>query len=546
MSHLVLARKFRPQNFANVVGQEHIRRVLKNSLKRNKVAHAYLFAGPRGVGKTSLARIFAKSLNCQALKDGEPCLACPNCIEIAQGISISVREIDGASHNSVENVRELIENFRALPPPGSIFKVYIIDEVHMLSTSAFNALLKSLEEPPPNTVFILATTEVHKIPETVISRCQRHDFRSIDLLTIENTLDAIIQSEGRKAESGVTKLIARYSDGSLRDSQSLLERIMAYSDDDEQQVSVEAARQVLGVAGPAQIESIWNAIQQENASQALELLSEVFKSGVDTSRFLKEFVESIRSRFQNAVSDKLDAAQILELEQILTLATRGSDSALRSLFSEASLESLVVRLSLRRMREKPGARMAVPPASGQTSSPAVAVGTKTQPANNLSAIPQINAEGVNAAARSEVVLQQGVAIAAVAEIDWEKFLMSPGIAAQRILVEHLKRIAIEKFVVGELTGVGPDFSVECLKKPENLARLQTELNAFSPTAASIQWKISFNKQGVTSGGSVYEKEKAASKQLQAEKQKSAIDHPSVKSLQRAFPGSSVSKVSIRK
>lgn len=544
MSHLVLARKFRPQNFSTVVGQEHIRRVLKNSLKRNRVAHAYLFAGPRGVGKTSLARIFAKSLNCQALKEGEPCLACPNCIEIAQGVSLAVREIDGASHNSVENVRELIENFRSLPPQGSIYKVYIIDEVHMLSTSAFNALLKSLEEPPPNTVFILATTEVHKIPETVISRCQRHDFRSIDLGTIEKSLDAIINSEGRKAENGVTRLVARYSEGSLRDSQSLLERIMAYSDDDGQQVTVEAARQILGVAGPAQVEKIWEAIRTENASLALELLAQVFRSGVDTARFLKEFVETIRVEFQSAVAEQnFSAAHVLELEQLLSMATRGADSALRSMFAEAALESLVVRISLRRMRERTPANVGAAPLLGRSpskegqaiASPSLAT---TQPKAEAPVTTKVET-GTMASKIDDKLTEKS---SNHVSFDWESFLARPGVSSQRILVEHLKRLAIQTFISGELLGVGPDFSVEYLQKPENLAKLKQELIALSQIS---NWKISFSKQS-GSAGSLYEKEQAASKERHVQMQKSAIDHPSVKALQRAFPGSSVSKVSVRK
>ena len=421
-----------------------------------------------------------------------------------------------------------------MPPPGSVFKVYIIDEVHMLSTSAFNALLKSLEEPPPNTVFILATTEVHKIPETVISRCQRHDFRSIDLATIEKSLDDIIASEGRKAESGVTRLVARYAEGSLRDSQSLLERIMAYSDDDGQQVTVEAARQILGVAGPAQVEKIWNAIREENASLALELLSEVFKSGVDTTRFLKEFVEAIRAEFQNSVSEKSNSAsQVLELEQLLSLATRGADSALRSLFSEASLESLVVRLSLRKMREKVVSNSAAAPVSGR------------QVAREIS-IPKIAAlesklESVKADA--EVSPKANVSAASnKPALVWETFLASNGITSQRILIEHLKRLAIETFTSGELVAVGPDFSIDYLQRADSLAKLQQELGNFSQ---ETKWKISFSKQSGPTA-SIYEKERIASKEKQAQMQKSALDHPSVKSLQRAFPGSNVSKVSVRK
>ncbi|MCB0337324.1 MAG: DNA polymerase III subunit gamma/tau, partial [Bdellovibrionales bacterium] len=195
MSYLVIARKYRPGTFEAVLGQEHVTRTLANSIKRDRIAHAYVFAGPRGVGKTSSARVLAKALNCEHGPTDSPCGECAPCKDIAEGRCLAVREIDGASHNSVDNVRELIDSFRSLPPPGCRYKVYIIDEVHMLSTSAFNALLKSLEEPPPHTVFILATTELHKIPETVLSRCQRHDFRPMSIQAIEGNLRAVAEAE---------------------------------------------------------------------------------------------------------------------------------------------------------------------------------------------------------------------------------------------------------------------------------------------------------------------------------------------------------------
>ena len=213
MSYLVLARKYRPAGFNSVSGQEHVTRTLSNAIKLDKVVHAFLFTGPRGVGKTSVSRILSKALNCQNPHETEPCQECASCKEIGQGNSLAVREIDGASHNSVDNVRELVDSFKTLPPPGYKYKVYIIDEVHMLSISAFNALLKSLEEPPPNTVFILATTEVHKIPDTVISRCQRHDFRALAIGSIEARLKEICQFEGIEAEQEAITLVARLSDG---------------------------------------------------------------------------------------------------------------------------------------------------------------------------------------------------------------------------------------------------------------------------------------------------------------------------------------------
>lgn len=535
MSYLVLARKFRPQNFANVIGQEHIRKVLKNSLLRNKVAHAYLFAGPRGVGKTSLARIFAKSLNCQDLKNGEPCLECANCREIAQGVSLAVREIDGASHNSVENVRELVENFRSLPPPASRFKIYIIDEVHMLSTSAFNALLKSLEEPPPNTVFILATTEVHKIPDTVISRCQRHDFRALDVATIARALHEIIKAEGRKAEEGVTELVARYSEGSLRDSQSLLERIMVYDEDEKAPIKLEAARQILGVAGPVQLERIWAAIRNEKADEALKLVREVFTSGVDVPKFLRELIESLRAEFNRLVFEQPNAVQeIAEVEQLLSLSARGADSALRSVFTEAATEALVVRLALRRLREKPANS---PTANGR--------GEKSGPKASLSTPSSANLAGGPKEEDAAKQLATDAPVNSLQPLEWESFLSSTRIMSQKIMLEQLKRLSVEKFVPGVLSGSGPDFSIEYLSRQDIISKLQQELSEYHPAKEAKLWRIEFRKQ-ISAGNSVYEREQLAQKERTAQRQRSALEHPSVKSLQRAFPGSNVEKVVVRK
>ena len=228
MSYQVLARKWRPRSFQELTGQEHVSKTLENAIKGSRIAHAYLFSGVRGVGKTTVARIMAKSLNCAEGPTATPCMKCQSCKEITDGFSIDVIEIDGASHTGVDSIRELQENAQYAPMRGR-YKIYIIDEVHMLSTSAFNALLKILEEPPPHLVFIFATTEPHKIPNTIHSRCQHFQFRRISYKEIVERLRFILREEGIDAGEDALSVIARTSDGSMRDALSLLDQAIAYT-----------------------------------------------------------------------------------------------------------------------------------------------------------------------------------------------------------------------------------------------------------------------------------------------------------------------------
>ncbi|RME59581.1 MAG: DNA polymerase III subunit gamma/tau, partial [Candidatus Dadabacteria bacterium] len=291
MSYLVLARKYRPKKFSEVQGQFHIVKTLQNAVKNNQIAHAYIFAGPRGVGKTSVARIFAKVLNCLNRKGTEPCLKCDQCTTIDRGVNLAVSEIDGASHNSVENVRDLIESFRAVPAGKSKYKVYIIDEVHMLTSAAFNALLKSLEEPPPNTVFILATTEPHKIIPTVTSRCQTFDFKKLSVDIIFSELQKIARLEKIPFEEKALKLISRLAEGSLRDAQSLLDRVRAFCED---KITSEQAAKALGVASDELLGELVLNIFKGQPDKAMQLVNEIISEGYDITVFLKQFADILR------------------------------------------------------------------------------------------------------------------------------------------------------------------------------------------------------------------------------------------------------------
>lgn len=289
----VLARKWRPQQFDEVVGQEHITRTLKNAVSSGRIHHALLFIGSRGIGKTTTARILAKALNCQSSDKPvpEPCDKCDNCIEIGRGTHLDVQEIDGASNNSVDNIREIREAVR-LAPAHARFKVYIIDEVHQLSSAAFNALLKTLEEPPSHAIFILATTEVHKIPATIISRCQRYDFRRVAVPDIVHLLEQIVKAEKRSATKEALFAIARSADGGVRDAESILDQLMTYC---EGEITYKDVQDVLGLIDTEKIDQLVYALHAKDISKILSVVDEISTSGKDLNQFVEEFIRHMRN-----------------------------------------------------------------------------------------------------------------------------------------------------------------------------------------------------------------------------------------------------------
>lgn len=289
MAYQVTARKWRPRQFDEVVGQEHITATLKNAVHSGRVAQCYLFCGPRGVGKTTTARILAKVLNCAAARDGNPCEACDSCQSIASSISMNVLEIDGASNNSVDDIRELREVVRYAATEG-VYKIYIIDEVHMLSTAAFNALLKTLEEPPEHVVFIFATTEVQAVPETILSRCQRFNFRRISTGQIAAHLATIAQAEGIAVEEGALHLLASRADGALRDAESLLDQVVSFG----AEVSQQAVVQVLGLVDRGLYFELLDALRDAAPAQVLELVAQAVDEGADIEEFVYGLVELLR------------------------------------------------------------------------------------------------------------------------------------------------------------------------------------------------------------------------------------------------------------
>lgn len=292
MSYTALYRKWRPAGFTDVKGQDHIVQTLKNQILSQRIGHAYLFCGTRGTGKTSIAKIFAKAVNCQHPVDASPCNQCHACQAIASGSSLNVMEIDAASNNGVENIREIREQVQYPPTQGN-YKVYIIDEVHMLSTGAFNALLKTLEEPPSYVIFILATTEVHKIPITVLSRCQRYDFKRITLNTLTDQLRELSMAEEIEVEDRALTYIAKAADGSMRDALSLLDQCAAFHYG--QRLTYDQVLEVLGAVDTAIFSQIFRAVIQEKTTECIYKLEEMVIQGRELGQFVNDFIWYMRN-----------------------------------------------------------------------------------------------------------------------------------------------------------------------------------------------------------------------------------------------------------
>lgn len=309
MSYTALYRKFRPDNFKDVKGQDHIVTTLKNQIAAERVGHAYLFCGTRGTGKTSIAKLFAKTVNCENPVDGNPCGECSSCRAIAAGASMNVMEIDAASNNGVENIREIISDVSYSPAEGR-YKVYIIDEVHMLSIGAFNALLKTLEEPPSYCIFILATTEVHKIPITILSRCQRYDFKRITIDTITDRLKELMEAEHVEAEEKALRYVAKTADGSMRDALSLLDQCIAFHFG--QKLTYDMVLDVLGAVDTVVFSKLLRQILDHNVIGCIDLLEEIVMQGRELAQFVSDFTWYLRNlllvKTTEDVEDLLDVS----------------------------------------------------------------------------------------------------------------------------------------------------------------------------------------------------------------------------------------------
>nr|WP_081674308.1 DNA polymerase III subunit gamma/tau [Butyrivibrio sp. VCD2006] len=317
MAYVALYRKFRPPVFDDVKGQDHIVTTLKNQIKSDRIGHAYLFCGTRGTGKTSVAKILARAVNCENPKDGSPCGECPTCKAIESGAAMgNVIEIDAASNNGVDNIREIIDEISYSPTVGK-YKVYIIDEVHMLSTGAFNALLKSLEEPPSYVIFILATTEVQKIPITILSRCQRYDFHRITIDTIADRLREVVDKEQVKVDERALRYIAKAADGSMRDSLSLLDQCIAFNYGEE--LTYDRVLSVLGAVDTAVFGKLFSYLIVQDVTGALNLLSDIVIQGRELTQFVSDFIWYLRNLMLVSTSDNMEDAVDMSTDNLAAL-----------------------------------------------------------------------------------------------------------------------------------------------------------------------------------------------------------------------------------
>jgi len=497
MSYLVLARKWRPQSFDDIAGQEHITRTLRNAIRSNRIAHAYLFTGVRGVGKTTAARILAKALNCVKGPTPNPCNQCSFCAEITNGNCIDVLEIDGASNRGIDEIRQIIENVR-YQPAQCRFKIYVIDEVHQVTKDAFNALLKTLEEPPPSVKFILATTEPHRLPETILSRCQRYDFRRITLREIVRRLEEISSAEGLNISEGALVLLAREADGSMRDAQSLLEQVLACVQPgsekrNESVVDERVLEEILGLAERQVLYDLSNAVIQGNARQCIELIAKIVVEGRDLGRLSRDLVE----HFRNLLVVRLAKADAKEAEavagQLLDLPDQEIED-LRTQVADISTETLLDYFDFMAIGDEEVNRSANPRFPLETVLVRLATLPKTLPITQLLERLEKLEKSLSRAERPASTLVQAVvaptpqAVASAAPVGgsfagdkdnlWQSFVSFVG-REKKFLASHLTAGSALELPPGQLKiAVAERHHLNYLQDPDNLALLKNLAKRF--------------------------------------------------------------------
>ncbi len=532
MAYLVLARKYRPGSFKEVVGQEHVTRTLMNAIKAERLGHAFLFSGIRGVGKTSVARILAKTLNCEDSSTiEEPCGICPSCLDVTEGKSLDVMEIDGASHRRIDDIRELRES--VLYAPGQDrHKVYIIDEVHMLTTEAFNALLKTLEEPPQRVIFILATTEPHKVPVTIQSRCQRYDFRRIPSLTMAEHLEEICNKEEITISSDSLRRLAIAAEGSLRDSQSLLDQVVSYSGEE---VSDDDVNVVLGTLDRGMLLKILEATIGGLPGDSLRLAGEMVDKGGEPLRIALDMISLLRALMilveVEEPSGVLDMPEG-EIEPLQEIASGISPEILRIQFA-------VMSRAEERMRRSPQPRFhlelalvhmsradEIVPVTGQ-GSPGVTTGGKARakqsPARSVDAGPSTSAAPAFAAIATQ-------------EETWDELVSfiagtSPSIGS---MLEQLVCIKLggEELVIGGKKG---ELYLDILSEKEKVGELEGLLHGFFARKMRVKFK-ELNDEERLQNHTIVEKKDRQESDLARKIRKETMEHKVVKAAMEIFQG----------
>lgn len=548
MSYLVLARKYRPATFSQVVGQEHVTRTIRNAFGSDRLGHAFLFSGLRGVGKTSVARILAKTLNCaDEQHTDEPCGQCESCLEIDEGRSLNVVEMDAASHTGVDDIRELRESVMYAASEGK-YKVYIIDEVHMLSKNAFNALLKTLEEPPPRVIFILATTEPHKVPVTIQSRCQRYDFRRISSADIAGHLAAICEKEGVTISNDSLRSIAIAAEGSLRDSQSLLDQVLSYAGE---KVTDEDVSMVLGSLDRVKLMEILTACVESDAGTALKVLGEMVDNGADPLRISLDLLEIIRSLM--ILLEIEDPAGLVdlpegELDALRALKENADPSALRMQFAilargeermrRSSQQRIHLELALVHM-----ARSGEIVPLGAAGSVAGSGGTEThRPSKTETAPPSEKTSEENSVEPAETGTAPDPSVTPAFEgietpkETWEQLVefvssKAPGIGS---MLEQLipRSVAGEELIIGGRRG---EIYLEVLQEKEKISELKTLLREFFNREVPVKF-VEMEAEERARTHNVVEKREQLESDLARKIKKETKEHPMVKEAVKIFGG----------
>lgn len=550
MAYLVLARKYRPAAFSEVVGQEHVTRTLRNAFGSGRLGHAFLFSGLRGVGKTSVARILAKTLNCtDEHHTDEPCGQCGSCRDVDEGRSLDVVEMDAASHTGVDDIRELRESVMYAAAEGK-YKVYIIDEVHMLSKNAFNALLKTLEEPPPRVIFILATTEPYKVPVTIQSRCQRYDFRRISSADIAGHLAKICEKEGVEISHDSLRRIAIAAEGSLRDSQSLLDQILSYAGD---RVADEDVNMVLGSLDRDKLMQILSACVDSDPGTALRMLGEMIDNGADPVRIALDLLEIVRSvMILLEVADSTDLVDLPEgeLEVLKSLAERADPAALRIQFAilargqermrRSSQQRLHLELALVHMARSEEIVPVGNAPSGNEGSSSNRPTRKRTPSPPPVSPEESSALPAEPQTPLEVSTPPAFAGIETPRETWEQLVefingKAPSLGS---MLEHLipVNVAGEELVIGGRKG---EIYLEVLQERDRISELQVLLQEFFNREVRVKF-VEMEVEERARNHNVVEKRQQKESDLARKIKKETREHPMVKEAMEVFKGELIS------